>query len=98
MGVVAHAFKTASEKQKEVVLCEFPASLSYIERGKKCIYLSVCACARECVRVVVRRQFMGQFFPCTQWVRESNSCHHAWEAGAFIRRAIPSAQSGLFEL
>lgn len=78
MGVVAHAFKTASEKQKEVVLCEFPTSLSYIERGKK-MHLSVCLCvrARECVRVVVRRQFMEQFFPCTQWVRESNLCHHA---------------------
>lgn len=54
MGVVAHAFKTASEKQKEVVLCEFPASLSYIERGKK-MHLSVClcVCARECVRARV---------------------------------------------
>lgn len=50
MGVVAHAFKTASEKQKEVVLCEFPASLSYIERGKK-MHLSVCLCV--CARVSV---------------------------------------------
>lgn len=62
---------SASEKQKDVVLCEFPASQSYIERKKSTfICLSV--------RVVVRRQFMEQFFPCTQWVRESNSCLHAW--------------------